>query len=218
MEKRLEKRYILGYNRRIKPRRKGLFEAASAQKGYKMRGKDTCKTLKEIRKNIAEKNGIQLEIEECTYEGDCSGTCPKCEAELRELECALDEKEARGERVDRTAKIEPPKQKPAAEAELREKPPFPEPLSGLVMPPPEEPRGERNEPKDSADIPEPLMGEVAVEYHQADYEEMPMGKVAPPKDESAGDPEPLNDLQGYVTSPRKKGFFAKLRSLFSRRR
>ncbi len=215
MEKRLEKRYILGYNRRIKPRRKGLFEAASAQKGYKMRGKDTCKTLKEIRKNIAEKNGIQLELEECTYEGDCSGTCPKCEAELRELECALDEKEARGERVDRTAKIEPPKQKPAAEAELREKPPFPEPLSGLVMPPPEELRGKRNEPKDGIESPEPLMGEVAVEYHQADDEEMPMGKVAPPKDESA---EPLNDLQGYIPSPKRMRFFDKLWSLFSRRR
>ena len=34
------------------------------------RGKQTCKILKEIRKQIAEENDIKLVIEECTYQGD----------------------------------------------------------------------------------------------------------------------------------------------------
>ena len=30
-----------------------------------------------------------MEIEECTYKGECRGTCPRCEAEVRYLENAL---------------------------------------------------------------------------------------------------------------------------------
>ena len=47
-----------------------------------MNGKNKCKILKEIRREIAEANDIPLEIPECTYEGDCPGTCPQCEEEL----------------------------------------------------------------------------------------------------------------------------------------
>ena len=50
------------------------------------RGKHTCKILKEIRRQIAEANGIEFITSECRYKGDCSGTCPKCEAEVRYLE------------------------------------------------------------------------------------------------------------------------------------
>ena len=50
------------------------------------RGKYTCKILKEIRRQIAEANGIEFAISECRYKGDCLGTCPKCEAEVRYLE------------------------------------------------------------------------------------------------------------------------------------
>ncbi len=53
------------------------------------RGKDICKELKSIRKQIAEENGIPLEIKECTYKGPCKGTCPRCEAEVRYLENSL---------------------------------------------------------------------------------------------------------------------------------
>ena len=53
------------------------------------RGKYICKELKEVRRRIAEENGIPLEIKECTYEGPCRGTCPRCEAEVRYLENAL---------------------------------------------------------------------------------------------------------------------------------
>ncbi len=52
-------------------------------------GKDICRQLKQLRRDIADQNGIELEIPECTYEGDCSGTCPRCDYELRYLESEL---------------------------------------------------------------------------------------------------------------------------------
>lgn len=54
-----------------------------------MKGKDKCKALKEIRRQIAEKNDIPYVVSQCKYQGDCLGTCPKCEAELRYLEREL---------------------------------------------------------------------------------------------------------------------------------
>ena len=60
------------------------------------RGKQTCKILKEIRKQIAAENDIKLVIEECTYHGDCLGTCPKCEAEVRYLERELEKRQRMG--------------------------------------------------------------------------------------------------------------------------
>lgn len=53
------------------------------------RGKQTCKILKEIRQQIAEANGIEFVTSECRFKGDCLGTCPKCEAEVRYLEQQL---------------------------------------------------------------------------------------------------------------------------------
>jgi hypothetical protein len=60
------------------------------------KGKQTCKILKEIRKQIAAENDIKLVIEECTYQGDCLGTCPKCEAEVRYLELELEKRQRLG--------------------------------------------------------------------------------------------------------------------------
>ena len=60
------------------------------------KGKQTCKILKEIRKQIAAENDIELVIEECTYHGDCLGTCPKCEAEVRYLEHELEKRQRMG--------------------------------------------------------------------------------------------------------------------------
>ena len=60
------------------------------------RGKQTCKILKEIRKQIAAENDIKLVIEECTYQGDCLGTCPKCEEEVRYLERELEKRQRMG--------------------------------------------------------------------------------------------------------------------------
>ncbi len=63
------------------------------------RGKHKCESLKKIRQMIADKNGIDYHTTECKFQGNCSGTCPKCEAELRYLECQLMRKEAAGKKV-----------------------------------------------------------------------------------------------------------------------
>lgn len=55
-------------------------------------GKQKCETLKVIRKRIAEQYGLVYNPTTCTHEGDCFGTCPKCDAELQELQRQLDEK------------------------------------------------------------------------------------------------------------------------------
>lgn len=60
------------------------------------KGKQTCKILKEIRKQIAEENDIELITSECTHKGDCAGTCPKCEAEVRYLERELEKRQRMG--------------------------------------------------------------------------------------------------------------------------
>ena len=52
-------------------------------------GRHICNELKALRRRIAEENGIPLETEECTYRGECCGTCPRCDAEVRYLEDAL---------------------------------------------------------------------------------------------------------------------------------
>lgn len=54
-----------------------------------MKGKEKCKALKEIRRQIAEANDIEYAVSECKHQGDCLGTCPKCESELRYLEREL---------------------------------------------------------------------------------------------------------------------------------
>ncbi len=64
-----------------------------------MRGKNKCKILKQIRQKIAEENDIPLVTKECTYQGECSGTCPRCEAELRYLEQQLARRQALGKTV-----------------------------------------------------------------------------------------------------------------------
>lgn len=63
------------------------------------RGKKTCKILKEIRRQIAEANDIEYVVEECQYKGDCLGTCPKCEAEVRYLEQQLHQRQLLGKAV-----------------------------------------------------------------------------------------------------------------------
>ena len=55
--------------------------------------------MKEIRRQIAAANDIDLVVAECHYKGDCPGTCPKCEAEVRELEQALERRRLAGKAV-----------------------------------------------------------------------------------------------------------------------
>ena len=60
------------------------------------KGKSTCKVLKAIRQKIADANGISYSPNECHYEGECKGTCPQCEAEVRYLEDELKRKGRNG--------------------------------------------------------------------------------------------------------------------------
>ena len=60
------------------------------------KGKSTCKVLKDIRQKIANENGISYAPKECHYKGECKGTCPACEAEVRYLEEELKRKRRNG--------------------------------------------------------------------------------------------------------------------------
>lgn len=51
--------------------------------------KEKCRQLKLVRAKIAQEFGVELHQRECTYEGYCSGTCPKCAAEERALNEAI---------------------------------------------------------------------------------------------------------------------------------
>lgn len=63
------------------------------------RGKKICETLKAIRCQIADANGIDYTPSVCNHKGNCSGTCPACEAERSFLEQQLRLKEKAGQVV-----------------------------------------------------------------------------------------------------------------------
>ena len=60
------------------------------------KGKSTCKLLKSIRQQIADANGISYQPIECHHKGDCAGTCPACEEEIRYLERELKARKGNG--------------------------------------------------------------------------------------------------------------------------
>ena len=51
----------------------------------KTQGRKICDVLKEIRGKIAKEGNLELNQKECTYKGECSGTCLTCEAELKKI-------------------------------------------------------------------------------------------------------------------------------------
>ena len=61
-----------------------------------VKGKSTCKLLKDIRQQIADANGISYQPKECQHKGDCAGTCPACEEEIRYLERELKARKGNG--------------------------------------------------------------------------------------------------------------------------
>ena len=63
------------------------------------RGKSICAVLKTIRKQIADANDIKYEPRECHHQGECRGTCPGCEAEVRYIERQLDIRRQLGKAV-----------------------------------------------------------------------------------------------------------------------
>ena len=62
-------------------------------------GKEICERLKEVRREIAKANEIRLVQPECTHKGDCMGTCPRCEQEVRYLEGELSKRRQLGKAV-----------------------------------------------------------------------------------------------------------------------
>ena len=54
-----------------------------------MLGKQKCRILKQIRQRIADENDIPYVTRECTFQGECKGTCPRCESELQYLDREL---------------------------------------------------------------------------------------------------------------------------------
>ena len=62
-------------------------------------GKEKCRILKQIRAEIARENDIEWVVSECKHKGNCKGTCPKCEQEVRQLEAALAKRESLGKTV-----------------------------------------------------------------------------------------------------------------------
>ena len=53
------------------------------------KGKETCEYLKGIRRKIAADNDITLDQAPCSFQGECSGTCPRCDAEISYLQKEL---------------------------------------------------------------------------------------------------------------------------------
>ena len=63
------------------------------------KSKITCETLKAIRKQVADANGIVYTPAKCDFEGVCAGTCPACESEREYIENQLSLKRKAGEIV-----------------------------------------------------------------------------------------------------------------------
>lgn len=64
-----------------------------------MTGKEKCEFLKNIRKKIADQNGIEYHPQECRNEGECPGFCPYCDTDADMLFTKLKLKEQQGEKV-----------------------------------------------------------------------------------------------------------------------
>lgn len=56
----------------------------------RMNGKKVCEQLKEMRRALVRANGLTLDIPDCPSTGPCAGTCPQCDAELRQLQQLLE--------------------------------------------------------------------------------------------------------------------------------
>lgn len=63
------------------------------------RGRSICNVLKSIRKQIADANGIHYAPKPCGFKGECRGTCPACEAEVKYIERELNMRRMAGKAV-----------------------------------------------------------------------------------------------------------------------
>ena len=61
-----------------------------------MNGRQKCEMINQIRKKVADNNGIYFVIYDCTFEGDCTGRCAKSDSELNYLEKELEKRQNEG--------------------------------------------------------------------------------------------------------------------------
>ena len=152
-----------------------------------MLGKEKCKILKQIRQRIADENDIPYVTRECTHQGACRGTCPRCESELRYLEQQLALRQSMGKRVAVTALCAAMAIGGAACGPAKETPP--EELGGMA-----EPREETATPCPDIQV---ETGEIAWPEDPEDIEP------------TAGEPRPEEfELEGnvaYVPEPTAPG-------------
>lgn len=81
----IEALYKLGLNRYERIHYLCNIEENRKEYSEKPAGKAICEVLKKIRTLIAETNSINYTPNECFHNGDCLGTCPMCEEELKTL-------------------------------------------------------------------------------------------------------------------------------------
>lgn len=62
-------------------------------------GKQMCKLLKDVRREVAERNGWTIMEKECRHRGECPGTCPHCEAEADVLMAHLKKRRTNDMRI-----------------------------------------------------------------------------------------------------------------------
>ncbi len=65
-----------------------------------MNGRDKCELINQIRKSVADKNGIDFAIDNCTFEGNCTGRCEKSDSELNYLEAELEKRQSEGVKLN----------------------------------------------------------------------------------------------------------------------
>ena len=64
-----------------------------------MTGKEKCRLLRQIRKEIAEANNVVFLSADCNNDADCAGTCALCDAEVQWLDAELLRKAAAGHKL-----------------------------------------------------------------------------------------------------------------------
>lgn len=64
-----------------------------------MTGKEKCRLLRQVRKEIAEANEIVFLSADCNNDADCAGTCALCDAEVQWLDAELLRKAAAGHKL-----------------------------------------------------------------------------------------------------------------------
>lgn len=139
---------------------------------FSMNGREICKEMKKIREKLAKENGIDgFEYKECTFEGECKGHCPACDAETKELNRLLNEinidkpkitkeLDSRSNILMGSISIERPKMEPILPKDQ-------DILAGKIVQP-KIPKEQKNE--------ETLMGELVVDPN---YDEDPFDRDRP---------------------------------------